>query len=280
MKRILVPLLTLVLSIAFVLSAQAHSLYIQASRYHVDKGKSSPLFFAYGHHLPVDDAIRRKKLQNIQVQSPDGVISDIALRDEKSLHSYLVDYDQVGTYVLTSETTPGYFTQWMDKNGRKRHSIKPISAVADKASEILMSTWSRQWTKTYVVCEEPSSEFPGVLGMPLELVPMSDPSTWKQGDWAEFKVYRFKRPYNGPGDWDTTYLGYSTQPEDMFIQRTHVEDGVVRFRVETTGRWYVRFFIKTDAPKNKRSEYLKQKMTTTLVFEIPNERRKPKVDSH
>jgi len=280
MKKSMPLLLGMLLSLCLAAQASAHSLYIQAARYHVSEGKASPLFFCYGHHIPVDDAIRRQKLMNIQVRQPDGRITEIPLRDEKSLHSYLVEYDMPGTYALMAETTPGHFTKWVDKKGRPRHSIKPLSAVADKASKIEMSVFSRQWTKTYVTCEKPSEKFPGVLGLPLELTPALDPATWKRGDMAEFKVYRYGRPYNGEGDWDATYMGYSTQAEDMFLQKTKVKDGVIRFKLPTTGRWFVRFYIKTDAPESKKREYLTQKLTTTLVFEIPNERRKPKVDSH
>lgn len=270
----------LLLCLGLAHQADAHSLYIQAARPHVSKGKASPLFFCYGHHIPVDDAIRRAKLNNVQVRRPDGTILDIALRDEKSLHSYLVEYDMPGTFALMAETTPGHFTKWKDKKGRDRHSIKPLSAVADKASSIEMSVFSRQWTKTYVTCETASEPFPASLGLPLELVPAQDPSTWKQGDTVEFSIQRYGRPYTGPGEWDATYMGYSTQAEDMFLQKSPTKDGVVRFKLATTGRWFVRFAIKTPAPETKKSEFLTQKLTTTLVFEVPNQRRKPKVDSH
>lgn len=277
-KSVLLCVLGLLLLVPAVVSA--HSLYIQAARYHVSKGKGSPLFFCYGHHIPVDDAIRRKKLHMVQVHAPNGKVADVALRNEKSLHSYVITYDMPGTYVLTAETTPGHFTMWRDKKGRKRHKIGPMSLVADKASEIMTSLRSSQWTKTYVVCEEPSPEFPAHLGMPLELVPASDVYGLKQGDVLKLQVYMDGRPYTGSGFWDATYNGYSTQAEDMYIQRTETQDGKISFPVDQSGRWFVRFYTKTPAPESARSEFLQEKRTATLVFEVPNQRRKPKVDSH
>lgn len=261
-------------------TAKAHSLFIQAARYHVSKGKVSPLYFCYGHHFPVDDALRREKLHSVQIQSPDKSVAPVKLRDGKSLHSYMVDYEQPGTYVLSAETTPGYFTRWIDKKGRKRHSIKPMQVIADKAASVEASIYSKQWTKTYVTCDKPSTPFPGCIGMPLELVPTRDPSTYKKGEVAEFKIYRYGKPYTGVGYWDATYNGYSTEAEDMYVQRTEVKDGLIKLPLDTTGRWFVRFFIKTPAPESKHSEYLTSKLTSTLVFEIPNARRKPKVDGH
>lgn len=277
---LLAGLIFLECSAAFTTSAQAHSLYVQGTRYHVADGKSSPFFFCYGHHIPVDDAIRRKKLHVVKVHAPDGTEYNVALRDEKSLHSYLVEYDKVGTYTITAETTPGYFTKWVDKKGRTRHAIKPMSAVADRASKIVSSTRSSQWTKTYIECEAPSPEFPAVIGLPLEIVPTGNPATLKKGDNARFKIFMDGKPYTGEGYWDATYNGYSTQAEDYYLQRTKIKDGSFEFPVDHTGRWFVRFFLKTPAAKGEQDKYLHKKLTTTLVFEIPNERRKPKVDSH
>lgn len=237
------------------------------------------MFFCYGHHIPVDDAIRRKKLHVVQVHAPNGTTSDVALRDEKSLHSYVITYDQPGTYVLTAETTPGYFTMWKDLKGRKRHLIGPMSALGDKAQEIFSSLRSSQWTKTYVVCEEPSAEFPAFIGLPLELVPVKDVSKLKKGESLELQVYMDGKPYTGKGFWDATYNGFSTCAEDMYVPRREVADGVIRLPVDVTGRWFVRFYTKTPAPQGTK-EFLQEKKTTTLVFEVPNERKRPKIDSH
>lgn len=261
-------------------NVQAHSLYVQGTRYHVDKGKASPFFFCYGHHIPVDDAVRRKKLNFVKVYRPDGSDYEVALRDEKSLHSYLVDYEIEGTYAIGAETTPGYFTKWLDKKGKVRHSIKPMSAIAKRASKVETSTLSRQWTKTYVECVKSTMPFPSFIGLPLEIVPEKNVSQLKKGEIATFQIYYQGKPYTGEGYWDATYTGYSTEAEDFAIQRTHITDGMIKMTVPNTGRWFLRFFFKIDAPKEAQNEYLTQKLTTTLVFEIPNERRKPKVSSH
>ncbi len=38
-------------------AASAHTLWIQSSRYKVKKGLVKPMFFGWGHYLPLDDAI-------------------------------------------------------------------------------------------------------------------------------------------------------------------------------------------------------------------------------
>ncbi len=284
MKRLLSVCAVLVCAVALLLSApsgaKAHSLFIQAGRYMVSQGKNSPFFFMYGHHFPVDDGIRRKKLDYVRILSPDGKTTDVALRDEKCLHSYMVDYDQPGTWALYAATTPGYFTTWIDEKDHTRHTMRPMSTVKDKAKSVKTALKSSQWAKTYVTCVEPSKDFPAMLGLPLELVPVQDPASLKQGDTLVLNVYADGKPYTEQGFWDATYMGFSTESEDMYVPRAEIQDGKIRLPLDVTGRWFVRFFVKLPVPEAEKGEYLQRKLTATLTFEIPNERKRPKIDGH
>jgi len=46
-----------------------------------------------------------------------------------------------------------------------------------------------------------------------------------------------------------------------------------------SGRWFVRFFTKKE-PMEESPDFMQEKKTATLVFEVPNERKRPKQDSH
>lgn len=251
----------------------SHSLYIQSSHYRVHEGKRSPLYFCYGHRIPVDDGVRAKKLKYIHVRQPDGEIRDVSIRNETCLHSYMVNYDAPGTYVLTAETNPGYYTVYIDKKGRERHVIKPKSAVIEKAREIKMSLYSKQATKTYVVCGKPSPIFPARVGLPLELVPSKDISTLKPGEMLELKIYLNGKPFAGKGTWDATYNGYSTQMEDYAYPKRKVFGDTFKVPVPLAGRWFIRYSQKVDAPEKDRAQCEQIKYTATLVFELPNQRK-------
>lgn len=271
------------LAMVWVLSpalSMAHSLYIQSSRYQVAEGKRSPLFFCYGHRIPVDDGVRAKKLKKVEVRTPGGEKTQVAIRPETSLQSYLVKYEKPGTYVLSAETNPGYYTVYIDKKGRKRHAIKPKSAIKDKAKEIKKSLYSKQFTKTYVVCETPSEKFPARIGQKLELVPSTDISKLKAGDTLELTIYFKGEPYQGEGTWDATYNGFSTESEDNYFPKTKVSGPSLKVAIPRTGRWYLRYFIKIPASGKDQEKYTQEKNTATLVFEIPNKRKTPKTASH
>lgn len=258
----------------------AHSLYIQSSRYQVYKGKRSPLFFCYGHHVPVDDGVRPGKLNTVRVTAPDGTTRDLEARAETGLQSHMVRYEQPGTWALSAWTNPGTYTVYVDTKGRDRHTIKPMSAVRDDAQEIIKSLYSRQYAKTYVVCGEPSQTFPARLGLELELVPTRDVSTLKPGDDLELRVWFHGEPYDGPGSWDATYTGFSTQAEDNFHMRTEVDGESFTVPLPNAGRWFVRYFVKVPAQGEERERFTHAKYTATLVFEVPNERKRPKADGH
>jgi len=253
-------------------SGLAHSIFIQSSRYIVNENKASPLFFCFGHHIPVDDGVRANKLKYVKIIEPSGKVRSVQIRPETCLHSYMVKYDKPGTYVLTAETNPGYYTVYIDKKGRKRHAMKPKDAIIQKAQKVEMSLYSNQYTKTYVVCEKPSAEFPSRISQPLELVPTRDISTVKPGEDLKLEIYYNGEKYNGEGAWDATYNGYSTEPEDYFYPRKKINGNKFSVPVIRSGRWFVRYFLKQDAIGEDAKKCNHLKYTATLVFQVPNEK--------
>ena len=274
------PALALLFFFALPSVTLAHSLYIQSSRYQVSEGKSSPLFFCYGHHIPVDDGVRGEKLKSVRVLAPNGQVRQIAVRPETGLHSYMVHYDMPGTYTLRAETNPGYYTVYIDKKGRERHTIKSKAAVAEKAVKIITSLYSKQYTKTYVVCDEPSSPFPALIGLDIELVPTRDISLLAAGETLELQVFYKGSPYTGTGTWDATFSGFSTESEDNYYPKTEVAGDTLRIFIPRPGRWFVRYFIKIDAQGEAAAQYTQMKHTATLVFQIPNAPKRKSDSSH
>lgn len=253
----------------FASSAFTHTLYIQSSRYNVSEGTKFPLFFCYGHHIPVSDGLRGKKLHNVSIHTPGGEVKTVEVRDETSLHSYMVDYNTPGTYVLTAVTTPGFYTVYTDKNGKEHHVIKPKTRLRKDADKIITSLHTSQYTKTYVVCDAPSPVFPARVGLTLELVPTVDISTLKPGDTLELTVWNNGKPFMGEGNWDASYSGYSIKSEDMFYKKTTIKDGEpIRVKISKSGRWFIRYDTRVDATGEelKLSNQLKQ--SSSLVFEL------------
>lgn len=238
------------------------------------------MFFGYGHHFPVDDGVRGKKLTSIRVLSPAGPATEIAIRNERTLHSYEVAYENEGTYVLVAETKPGLFAMYTDHKGRNRHTFKAKHRWESDAASIQSSMRSSQWAKTYVNCNKASKTFPAYVGLPFELVPTRAISELKEGESMEFQVYLDGAPYTGEGVWDATYGGFSTEAEDMYHPRTRVQGGKFTIPLDHGGRWFVRYFTKTDAAAENQNDYLTEKRTATITFLVRNERKRAKPKEH
>ena len=276
-RRFIWPAMLTVLALTLCADlGMAHSLYIQSGRHRVAEGKKTPLFFGFGHHLPVDGGVRADKLAAIKVYDPSGQVRSLTPREETGLQSQMVEYDAPGVYVLTAETTPGFYTMWVDRNGRNHHTMKPMSAVMDEAAKVETSLYSKQYAKTYVRCGESGGAFAGRVGQALELVPEQDPTVLKPGDQLSLRVFRDGKPYTGQGHWDASYDGYSTEAEDLYHPGVDVTGDVFRVSLDQPGRWFIRYYIKTDAAPDMEKEYLQSKQTATLVVLVPNERKRPR----
>lgn len=119
-----------------------------------------------------------------------------------------------------------------------------------------------------------------MTGLPLELVPFRNVGNLKQGETLTLAVYKDGKIYTGEGFWDATYNGFSTQAEDMYIPRQECKGGTIEIPLDVPGRWFVRFFTKTLPAGGKNKDFLQEKRTATQVFEIPNERKRPKPGNH
>ncbi|WP_321491706.1 DUF4198 domain-containing protein [uncultured Desulfobacter sp.] len=280
LSRLLILLPATALICFMASSAFSHTLYIQPTRFLADTGKSFPLFFCYGHYIPVADGIRGSKLNRVQVIPPGGNARTIQIRNETGLHSYMVEYDKPGIWGLIAETTPGYYTVFKDKNGKQRHAIKSMDKIKDRASEVTTSYYAKQYAKAYVKCGEAEGSFPGFLGLPLELVPVKDPFTLKPGDTLKMDVYMDGKPYTGEGTWDATFMGYSTLAEDNFYPHTTVKGTRISIPLPHPGRWFIRYAVKTDAPEQDKDKYMQMKLSASLTLQIDNQLRTPCPDSH
>lgn len=256
-------------------TACSHTLYIQPTRYLVNPGGSIPFFFCYGHYVPFADGLRGEKLGKVQVLPPDGKVQTVQTRKETGLHSYMVKYDVPGIWGLTAETTPGYYTMYKDTKGRMHHAIKSLESIKGEAAEIMGSFYVKQYAKSYVKCGSATGAFPGELGLPLELVPQTDIFSLKPGDTLKLGVYLDGKPFEGEGNWDATYMGYSTLMEDNFYPHTKVTGSSFSIPLPNAGRWFIRYTVTTDAPEQDKDKYRQLLLSASLTLQIDNERKSP-----
>ena len=272
-RRLLGCVVAAVVIVVLSQSVYAHTLWIQSSRYRVKKGLSKPMLLGWGHYLPVDDAISGKKLRYIKVFDPQGRNREIEIKKEKSLHSYLINYNQAGTYCLAAETNPGYYTVYRDKVDKIHHATKPKNELAG-AKNITLSVLASQSTKAYVVCREPSEQTPDQtprpVGLQLELMPLQDLAGMKPGDDLQLEVLFKGKRFEGKGKWAATYNGYSAAAGEYFYQETEVEGGRFIVPITRPGIWFICFTIEKKASGEEALKCDNLRYKSTLVFQVDN----------
>lgn len=191
-------------TVFIVSSLSAHSLWINSFESFTHKPGHAIVGVGWGHTMPVDDAVTKKiKLDSFNIINSDGEkitlnlpkikqdkihkddslkITNVDLAMQKVAFS---DITETGTYSLELFTKPGYFTMYIDNNGKKRLKLKPKSEVKD-VKKILFSMKHQGFAKSFFTVGEWSDPEP--LGHALEIVPLTDLTNVKVGDFVEFDV--------------------------------------------------------------------------------------------
>jgi uncharacterized GH25 family protein len=258
-------------AVTFVLLAgqfvYGHTIFIQSTNYWIKQGYSKYLYIGWGHHLPLDDAIQGEKLKFIKVIDPAGGIHEVKPKKGRSLHSYPVEYNTPGTYTLAAATNPGFYTIYIDHDRHIHHFIGPKSEIKD-AARIIVSLFTHQSTKAYVVCEKSSNETPEPVGFEWELMPNQNPATIRDGDIVDFSVLYNGKPYEGDGVYWASRNGYSTGFDDYLHSEDEVANGKFSVHFTQPGIWYVSFYTDQEPPADLAGQCNFVRYKSTLVFEV------------
>lgn len=248
-------------------SAHAHTFTIQSTRYALSENATKPMVLGWGHYLPLDDGIHGRKIKFLKAIAPDGEEKEILPEMERGLHSYLVAYDKAGTWALTGDTNPGYYTVYIDKNGKEHHVIKPKTKIK-RAVTFKLSRYTSQSSKAYVHCGKTTEQYQALTGLDLELAPGKNPSQLKPGEALSLKAYYKGQPYNGKGKWDATFTGYSRKANAWYISDQRSEGGRFTVTPDREGVWVVRYQFSREATAEESIDCDEFTHKTTLVFQV------------
>ena len=240
MKKALVVLL---LSIVAVFSVSAHTLWLESNRYYIESGGESGakayMFFGWGHRLPVDDPVAAEKIKSVKLHEPDGAVTPITISDGRNVHYTPIEYSKKGTYVLSGESNPGYYTMYLDKSRKMHHYVGPMDEVTD-AVKIVFSVHAYQYPKSIIVSGNSSGAELKPVGNKLELVPEIEPARLRTGSRFSFSLYFDGEVMkNGKAMYSATYMGYSLEPEAFLYSEREFVDGRGDFDISRPGVWFV-----------------------------------------
>lgn len=270
MKRlslILTILLTLMTSIA-----SAHNLWINCFESYAHKPGHAMVSIGWGHILPLDDILNsaREPLALEYFELFDPSMNKTALRLPASQVAELIastnnvdiiDADLAtqkialkensapGVYQLGTATVPAFYTQYIDKKGRKRLKMKARDEI-DDIEKVLVSVKYQAFSKAFMTLKEWKK--PQALGHSLEIIPRTDLSNLHAGDLVRVDVLVNGKPLSSSAkrkEYLTAASSIFGQP-DKFALFSKIQEGKAQFRVQSPGQWIISLSHKEDVTKD------------------------------
>jgi uncharacterized GH25 family protein len=125
-----------------------------------------------------------------------------------------------------------------------------------------------QYAKAIVNVGEPSLDaLIRPIGQNMEIIPMENPMSLKEGDKLRVRVL-FKGEPAMYCRVLATYQGFSTEDDYAFATMTD-KDGIATIRLLHYGPWLVKAEKSTGPDEETRGKCLTHSYTATLTFEVP-----------
>jgi len=244
--------------------AEAHSLWINATRYFVELERpKTTVYIGWGHRFPADDIPRPGLIRGTWLICPDGRRVELRL-SKGGFGATTVKFDREGTYILTADVTPGFYTMVLDDMGELHHILGPKTEAKGK---VLLSLYYEQYAKALVTVGMGDGNFSRTVGQRLEIVPLSDPARLKVGDFLPVKVLFEGKPASFCWLF-ATYAGFSTD-QDAYAYATDAGlDGTARIKLLHSGQWLVRAVLKRPPSPGRRGKCDWESYTATLTFAL------------
>lgn len=236
--------------------SHAHDMWINMQDYELDLSKPAVLTLGWGHQfvVPGKDVMSRDRVEKVFFIGPDANETAIPQGDNayqsptplKKGSWVAVAIPQNG---FSSKTTEGY------QRGKSKKDIK----------DVIECSFSEKYAKALFAVGSPGGEaFSQVLGHKLEIVPMKDPSTLKEGDDLPVKVLLEGKPARNYVY--GTYAGFSSEPSTFAYTTYTDKDGIAKIKMIKTGIWLL--IVKHETPYPDLAVCDKQTYTAVLTFQI------------
>lgn len=248
----------------------SHDLFLKLDSYFVRVNDKVKISILNGSFLASEGAVAFSRLTDVSVVSPNGVRAHPLESDitSDSATSYLnLTPIEAGTFVVGLSTMPREidlkakdFNDYLTEDG-----IPDTLAERKNKNELgrdVRERYSKNVKTIFQAGDRQTENFQTVLGYAVEIVPRANPYKVRPGSNIAFLCLKDGKPL-------ANQLVMSGREADgKVLAERNVrsnKDGIVRIRLTTGGKWYVRFINMTrlDDPNiNYESKW------ATLTFEI------------
>ena len=259
----LLSLTLLLVTGIFGAKALAHTMWLNLSDYSPSVRNNTVVYFGWGHRYPVHDFLDQERfLKNFYLINPTGKIEPLS-PNPGGLLAIRIHLDKEGTYLVTAELKPGFYTMWLE-DGKINHRIGPKTGL----SGVMVSTYYEQFAKAIINVDTGDSNFLTPIGQKIEIVPLKNPISLKEGDFLPIRILYEGNPLRSYPTVYATYLGFSTQNETYAYTTTANGEGIAEIKIIRSGIWMVKVNYKTHPTEEMKDKCNELSYTATLSFEV------------
>ncbi|MCK4308055.1 DUF4198 domain-containing protein [candidate division WOR-3 bacterium] len=247
--------------------AYGHMMWLNSSNYypgfHPKSGASTIIYFGWGHRYPVGDFLDQEMfLEKFYFVCPRcGKLHPLNPNPGGFLATQ-VKFEESGSYWVCAELKSGFYTMYM-KKGKMHHELGPKTGLKN----VIMSLWYKQWAKALInVGVEDTFAYNKPVGHEIEIVPLKNPMTLREGDFLPIQVLFKGKPVSFC-EVHATYSGFSTGEEFAYATSTDRE-GKAKIRILHYGIWLVKAEKQLPPEVKLRDKCDMLHYTATFTFEV------------
>lgn len=247
----------------------AHDLFLKPESYFVAPESEVRVAVLNGSFTASEASVTPDRLRDLSLVGPAGrhALSHDAWKPAGDSTWLTVQTGGAGTYLIGASLLPraltlpaAEFNSYLKEDG-----IPDVLEARTRRGELDRPARERyqKHVKTILQAGEPRGDaFATVLGYPAEIVPLANPYAARAGDTLAFRCLLDGKPLVrqlviAGGERDGKTIAERTIRSDS--------DGVVRFTLESAGKWYVKF-IHMAAVARDSVDY--ESKWATLTFEL------------
>jgi len=233
-----------------VSQAHAHYPWLMMNNHAPELKSQAKAYIGWGHRFPMDGFLAKDRLVVISMTTPSG--NNVALETEEGVLEYATpELTQSGSYIVTASQGKGYYTK-LRKGGER--------APKTGLKNVVRCAYSDNSMKTIFDVRQ-AGKVDKVFNHSLEIIPLSNPSTLREGDMLKVRVLHRGKPYDGMVF--ATYEGFSADGAYAYSVGTD-DDGIASIRLLDRGRWLIRARAENAYPDPKVCDV--EAFTGTLSF--------------
>jgi uncharacterized GH25 family protein len=239
------------------MAAFAHDLWVTPNDYRLGQTAMASMVVFNAHQFPAveKDILPSDRVDRVFVIAPDG--SQVKYNAEADQYLSAAPLKQNGTYMAVALPINGFFTRTTQGYQRGKNK-KDLTGAID-------CRYSEKYAKSLFTVGKAGGEvFSRTLGHSMEIVPLKDPATLREGEFLPVKVLLDGKPARtlvlG------TYAGFSDLP-NTWAYATHTDrEGLARIQLIHAGNWLL--LAKENAAYPDTTECDTLSRAASLTFNI------------